>query len=247
MLMMTYMWSFEAPTADANNETRRRQRSGGRHFALTVDPWKGDIDLVDGVPSAGGTMNSSNRPCTNRPSFAVSQLKPSAHRHKRPWLLGLCFALACLLPLSALAKPWGVLVSEDGSKRIALEDDEVVVGSAETATARIEHETVSARHAMIRHDKGVVTVVELGSRYGTLFAGTELRKGKPIRVVDRTLLTFGAVTWAFEFGERSLIPPTRAADKREAKDGDAKVKGKSGDKPAVAGRGKKATKGRDEQ
>lgn len=122
-------------------------------------------------------------------------------------------ALVSLIPFAAFAAPWGSLVSEDGSQRIPLEGDEVIIGSSETAGARIEHETVSPRHAVIRHDNGVVTVAELGSRYGTLFSGTELRKGKPMRIVQRTLLTFGAVSWAFEWGERSTIPPTQGAAK----------------------------------
>ena len=150
-------------------------------------------------------------------------------------------AFLALTPMAAFAAPWGSLVSEDGSQRIALEGDEVIVGSSETAGARIEHETVSPRHAVIRHDNGVVTVADLGSRFGTLFSGTELRKGKPMRIVQRTLLTFGAVTWAFEWGERSTIPPTQGAAAESGKSGKSVKSGKSGKSGTAKAAGARGT------
>ncbi len=125
-------------------------------------------------------------------------------------------------------KAWGTLVSEDGKQQIALYDDKVVVGSATDAGARIEHQTVAPQHARIVHDHGAVYVEHLGSRLGTLLAGRELKKGQRVRIVRETLLTFGAVSWTFRFGERDTIPPTvDAPKKKDAAKGADKASGKA--------------------
>lgn len=125
-------------------------------------------------------------------------------------------------------KAWGSLVSEDGKQQIPLYDDKIVVGSAADAGARIAHETVAPRHARIVHDKGAVYVEHLGSRLGTLLAGRELKKGQRVRIVRDTLLTFGAMSWTFRFGERDTIPPTVEAPKKKGAEKDAgKASGKA--------------------
>ncbi|MCB9740541.1 MAG: FHA domain-containing protein [Deltaproteobacteria bacterium] len=111
-------------------------------------------------------------------------------------------------------KPWGTLVSEDGKQTIALRDDKVVIGSAADAGARIEHQTVAPQHARLVYEDGAVYLEHLGSRLGTLLAGRELKKGKKERLVRDTLLTFGAVSWRFSFGERDTIPATMKAKSR---------------------------------
>ncbi len=130
----------------------------------------------------------------------------------------------------AAKKAWGVLVSEDGKTRIALTKDRVIVGSSPAADARIEHASIIARHAEISHESGVVYVKDLGARFGTLAAGTELKKGQRFRIVQRTLLTFGAISYVFEFGDRDVIPPTMAAPKGDA----AAPKGKQADDAPTA-------------
>lgn len=124
-------------------------------------------------------------------------------------------------------KPWGTLVSEDGKQTIALRDETVIIGSAADAGARIEHQTVAPQHARLIHEDGAVYLEHLGSRLGTLLAGRELKKGKKERLVRDTLLTFGAVSWRFSFGERDTIPATMKAKSRPKA-------------PAKARRGKKA-------
>lgn len=126
--------------------------------------------------------------------------------------LGVCIVL---LPCLASAKPWGFLLSPDGKTKLALDGDEVIVGSGEKAGARLKGATISKRHAKLtRSDKGVVHVVGLGSRFGTLVAGTELKKGKKMQLFKQTKLTFGAETWTFSWGDRGdMIAPVESAKK----------------------------------
>lgn len=124
-------------------------------------------------------------------------------------------------------KPWGTLVSEDGKQTIALRDDTVVIGSAADAGARIEHQTVAPQHARLVHEDGAVYLEHLGSRLGTLLAGRELKKGKKERLVRDTLLTFGAVSWRFSFGERDTIPATMKAKARPKQPAKARRGGKA--------------------
>ena len=93
--------------------------------------------------------------------------------------------------------------------------DEVIVGSGEKAGARLKGATISKRHAKLtRSDKGVVHVIGLGSRFGTLVAGTELKKGKKMQLFKQTKLTFGAETWTFSWGDRGdMIAPVESAKK----------------------------------
>ncbi len=138
----------------------------------------------------------------------------------------------------AKAKGWGKLVAADG-KVIWLTGDDIVIGSAASANARVQHATVSSRHARITHKSGVVHVSDLGSRLGTLVAGTSLRKGKKMQLFQPTTLSFGAIDLRFEWGDRGkLIKPLRKApkvDKRKA--------GKKGKKaPAKSARKVKPSK-----
>ncbi len=122
-------------------------------------------------------------------------------------------------PTKAAPSGWGKLVAKDG-KVIWLNKDEVIIGSAATAGARLQHSTVSPRHARMTHAEGVVHVSDLNSRLGTLVAGTALRKGKKMQIFQASTLSFGAVDMRFEWGDRGkLIKPLRKAskaDKRKA-------------------------------
>ncbi len=133
-------------------------------------------------------------------------------------------------------KPWGFLVSEDGKHRIELLTAEVIVGSAASAGARIDHATVSPRHAKLIHKDGVVTITDLGSKFMTLAAGTELKKGKPLRLVQPTLLTFGAIGYGFEWGERTTIPPTHDAAAKAAGTKASKGASKAGKSKGAGGK-----------
>ena len=149
-------------------------------------------------------------------------------------------------PAAVIAsRGWGKLVSKDGKQVIWLKGAEVIVGSAATATARIEHATVSPRQALLTHVDGVVHVSDLKSRYGTLVAGTALRKGARMQLFQPTTLSFGAVDMRFEWGDRGgLIKPLRKAPKGPAKAGKAAKAAKSKAAPpkrkaAAAAAGKK--------
>lgn len=111
-------------------------------------------------------------------------------------------------------KPWGHLASADGKLRFALTGPEALVGTDAACQVVLKDQTVSAQHAKITHKDGVVMLEDLGSKLGTLAAGTAVKKGKPFRILQPIPLGFGAVTLQFEFGERpALLPPTQAPDK----------------------------------
>ncbi len=129
--------------------------------------------------------------------------------------IAVMFACMVMIPGLVMAKPWGYLVSADGKTKIALEGDEVVVGTDAKSSARISGKTISSRHAkLVKDDKGVVHVSDLGSRYGTLVAGVQLKKGVKMRLLQTTKLTMGAETWTFVWGARGkMIAPVKSASK----------------------------------
>ncbi len=135
--------------------------------------------------------------------------------------------LVCAVPYAVAAEPapptaaaaatksWGKLTSTDGKQAFALSGAEAVVGSdAATCQVVLADRTVSPQHAKLSFQEGTVTVEDLGSKLGTLAAGTMLKKGKPFRILQPMPLSFGALTLQFEFGERpALLPPTQAPAK----------------------------------
>ncbi|GEM_PF-2654302 len=115
-----------------------------------------------------------------------------------------------LFAASAFAAPWGKLVMPDGKTVHTLDKNVVIVGSSKRATVRINHPTLSPKHIRLTHKKGVVFVEDLGSRLGTLVAGTELKKGKRMQLFQKTLLSLGALNLSFQWGDRGkLIAPLR--------------------------------------
>lgn len=121
-----------------------------------------------------------------------------------------------LVPLVSAAGPWGFLVSADGKTRHPLARPRVVVGSGAKAHVVLKGRTIAASHATLtRSDKGAVFVSDLGSRFGTLVAGTQIKRGRKMQLVKKTSITLGAQTWIFEWGERgAIIAPTQAPQKR---------------------------------
>ncbi len=81
-----------------------------------------------------------------------------------------------------------------------------------------------------------MTITDLGSKFMTLVAGTELKKGKPMRLVQRTLVTFGAVGYDFAWGERAMIPPTRDAPSKAGGDKATPGAGKAGKRKGARGK-----------
>jgi pSer/pThr/pTyr-binding forkhead associated (FHA) protein len=79
-------------------------------------------------------------------------------------------------------------------RRVALVDDETVIGRAEDATIRIDSAGVSRRHARIVIAETTATVEDLGSKNGTYVGGEPvsapraLNDGDEIRVGPVTLM-----------------------------------------------------------
>ena len=142
----------------------------------------------------------------------------------RAGLIALFAVAGFCLPAVASAGPWGKLVSPDGKQVFALKKSSVVVGTHRRADVRLKHPTVAKKHVRITHKDGVVMVTDLGSRSGTLVAGTALTKGKSMQLFQRTMLSLGAKSIFFEWGDRGkLIKPLRGADGKVVK-GAAKAK-----------------------
>lgn len=198
------------------------------------------LRLLNALGTASG---AASRPPSSTVSPRTRAWCASGRHDRVRWAGFVTAALVAIAGPAAAAEPWGFLVAEGGQTRLPLEGAEVVVGSAEGAGARIADATVSPRHAVLRFRAGEVTIADAGSKHGTLVAGTELRRGKPMRLVQDTLLTFGASSWTFTWGKRDLIPPTQTAAQATSR---AVGKGRSGaPKVTVAkpGKGSKAGKG----
>ena len=127
----------------------------------------------------------------------------------------------------AATKVFGVLVSKDG-KRFELKGKTAVVGSAAGADVVIEDQTIAAKHVRFHNAGSTVTVEDLGSKFGTLAAGTAVTKGKPFRILQPIDIALGANLFRFEFGER---PST--IDATQQTPGAGKGKGRP---PASAGK-----------
>jgi hypothetical protein len=122
---------------------------------------------------------------------------------------------------------WGKLSTLDGKTSWPLDKPAVVVGGGAVDVV-VQDATVSAQQVRLAYKDGVVTIEDLGSKFGTLLDGTQLKKGKPMRILQPAQLSLGALQLKFEFGVRpKLLPPTQAPSKA------AKAKPK-----APAGKGK---------
>ncbi|MCO4760671.1 MAG: FHA domain-containing protein [Myxococcales bacterium] len=134
--------------------------------------------------------------------------------------------VALALPALATAAPWGFLVSADGKQRMALDKASVVVGTSARCDAVLRGQTISKKQAVLTHDKGIVKIQDLRSRYGTLVAGTLLKRGQKMQLFKATKLTFGAVTWTFQWGERGklIAPLSRAKTSKKSKKSGSKGK-----------------------
>lgn len=116
----------------------------------------------------------------------------------------------------AKAAVWGKLTSADGAQAFELSGAEVLVGTEEICKVKLADKTVAGQHARLTYRDGVIEVHDLGSRGGTLVAGTAVKPGKAFRILQPVELTFGAASLNFAFGERpDLIGPTQKA--RQAK------------------------------
>jgi TonB family protein len=70
-----------------------------------------------------------------------------------------------------------VKITGPGQKEVVrpVQDSEcVILGSGPTATVRLEDPAISALHAMVKVERGALTVVDLGSSLGTFVAGEKI-------------------------------------------------------------------------
>lgn len=168
----------------------------------------------------------------------------AARLRRRPALIAAVAAVALLLPTLAVAGPWGYLVSSDGKTRTPLEKSAITIGSGARADVRVQDGTVSKRHARILRKRGLVYVKDLGSRSGTLVAGTLLRKGRSMQIFRKTLVTVGAVTLTFEWGDRGKIIAPLLKSKKTKKVRGSKKAQRAKRAPKAAGKGPVARPGK---
>src|SRR5579863_5027792 len=74
----------------------------------------------------------------------------------------------------------------DGTNReVTASGENVMVGSGESATVRVDDRTVSPLHLMLKVDKNnIVTCIDLGSEKGTLLGGSPIRGATPVASGD---------------------------------------------------------------
>jgi two-component system response regulator AtoC len=105
----------------------------------------------------------------------------------------------------------------NGSTIVALPaHDEVVVGRGETCSARIDHKSVSRRHARIRCGPGV-SVEDLGSHNGTRVDGVPLVAHASIPVRVGAVIEVGSVVLVLRHGagDKRRGDPTAAMERVE--------------------------------
>lgn len=110
-------------------------------------------------------------------------------------------------PEPAPTKPWGKLVVENG-KSYELLKPEIIVGNDVSCDIVLTDPSIAPRHFAIRFSGGNASVEDLGSKTGTLVAGTEVKRGKPFKVLNAVEIDPGAVTMKFTFLERGTILPS---------------------------------------
>lgn len=146
-------------------------------------------------------------------------------------------------PATAAPAVWGRLVAPDGKTVTPLSGEELFVGSDPSCAVRLVHGTVEPRHARLTHKDGIVMIEGLPTRYGTLVAGAELKKGKSMQLFQTTLLSFGAVDRRFEWANLGpVIQPIRkqgevGTGKSRAQSRIGKDRGKSRRRPGRASGG----------
>lgn len=82
-----------------------------------------------------------------------------------------------------------------GDRRLPLRSGENIVGRAAQADVRIDHSTVSRRHARIVITGAEARVEDLASKNGTSVGGDKL--ATPLVLRDGDCVTFGQVPWTY--------------------------------------------------
>jgi len=104
-------------------------------------------------------------------------------------------------------------------REIALSEGESIVGRDPDATAFIDDDSVSRRHARIRIAGGEATIEDLQSKNGTAVGGTKIDRPRPLR--DGEVIGFGFVDLTYRVFPVSGSTETagsRARRRREKRD-----------------------------
>lgn len=106
-------------------------------------------------------------------------------------------------------KPWGRLETAEG-KVFELTKPTVVVGTATDCDVVLTEGSIAPHHFKLSFVGGNAVVEELGSQFGTLVAGSELKLGKPRTIANRVQIDPGSIMLQFTFLDRgAVIQPTQ--------------------------------------
>ena len=75
--------------------------------------------------------------------------------------------------------------------RIAIKDESFLIGRDKHADLKLKCESASRRHSLIVSDSETATILDLGSRNGTIVNGERLKLGQTMRLQHKDLLQFG--------------------------------------------------------
>ena len=106
-----------------------------------------------------------------------------------------------------VAKSWGQLKSDRGQTWV-LTKPTITIGSEATSDVVLTGPTVAPQQCRLTFANGNASIEDLGSKSGTLVAGTLLKPGKAFTITNAVEIDPGAVTLQFSFLERGPIGPT---------------------------------------
>jgi uncharacterized RDD family membrane protein YckC len=101
---------------------------------------------------------------------------------------------------------WRYLLTVEG-RPTEISDGEATLGRGETATVRVEHDSVSRSHALLRLERGDVTIRDLDSANGTWIDGRRISEEVPLR--DGSRFQVGAAVARLQ-----ILPPEGALSAR---------------------------------
>ena len=91
--------------------------------------------------------------------------------------------------------------------RIAVKDESFLIGRDKHADLKLKCDSSSRRHSLIVTDSTSVTILDLGSRNGTVVNGKRLRLGETARLQHKDLLQFGSDAFRVSMREAETGKP----------------------------------------
>lgn len=98
-----------------------------------------------------------------------------------------------------------LVLDVNGSSKKYPIDDHLIVGS-EKGPIKLTGSTLSARHASLFSQEGVVSIMDHRSEYGTFLNGTKLVPGKMYVVLDEDEIKFGELSAKLASGVKEVLP-----------------------------------------